>query len=243
MKAKKQFYEKVSTLFGVASLWFYMLASFLDSIVVQRVSTGFVLISLFWWYHDRGHKNNRLFDRFMVLFFLGFVFFTLAQFNIINSYSISFAIWGVCTCILMNSFFPNISFKKINAMINVMAAILLVFNIYLMYSAMLLLAPEFGGMEVFFLLIYGLILVVFITLGAFYYLLSGSDKSRILMICSVTYAFSMLLGGITYFYHDNSFLLVLTRVLFLAFLFSLYYYITYEEVPKFNLDNDGTPTL
>lgn len=223
---------------GVVSLWFYAFAIFVDSVVVSRVSTMVLLISYFWWYHDRDHKISKLFDRFIVVFSIGFIFFTLAQMSVLNTYWPAFLTWSASTLILLLSIFPNTNFKKVNAMIYALGAVLLVFNIYLMYSSMLILAPQFDGFEVFSLVLLGIIQVIFITIGALYFLLSGSDKSRLLMICAVTHSFSLLLGAITYFYQDNTFLNILTRVLFVAFLFSFYYYITYVEVPKYELDLD-----
>ncbi len=126
-----------------------------------------------------------------------------------------------------------------------MGAMLLVFNIYLMYSTMLIIAPMFKGFTVFILLLLGVLQVILITIGALYFLLSGSDKSRLLMICSVTHAFTMLLGSITYFYQQNIFLMVMTRVTFLSFLVAFYFYMIYEEVPRFriDLDDDGSSSV
>ena len=244
MKIHSSFYKKVSTLIGVASLWFYILSSFLDSFLIQRVSTAILLISMFWWYHDQEHRPSKLFDHFIITFVVGFVFFTLSQMEVIDTYWVAFLIWSISTGILTVSIFPNVDFRKLNRVVYILGAILLLFNMYLMYSAMLLLAPQFGGFEVFCIVALGIMQVVFITLSALYYLLSGSDKSRTMMICAVTHAFSLLLAGITFFYHENVFLTILTRMLFLSFLIAFYFYVTNVEVPKFNmdLDNDSSST-
>ena len=232
------FYSRVSTLAGIAGLWFYAFTSLLGSNLLERVGTITLLLSLIWWYYDTGHKRVRFFERFIVLLFLGYLFFTLAQTSILNSYAYAIVTWMIGALVLLFSVLPSINYRKVNTMIYVLCGLLLAFNLYLMYSSMTMLVEYFQGFEIFCLISYGFVLVVTITLAAMYYLLSGSEKSRLFMLCSVTYTFAMLLGGVNFFYHDSMFITILARALFLVFLLTLYYYVVGDSTPNFELDVD-----
>ncbi|MFD0861875.1 hypothetical protein ACFQ1M_06625 [Sungkyunkwania multivorans] len=218
----------------ISSLVFYVIASAMYDIFLIRLSRVILLPSIILWYLNREKLISWSFVSFLIFSLIGHCFLLALNLGLTDIFGWTVLFYSIGTISLLLSIVPYLDFSKLKSVANIFVMILVVFSVYLMYSTILSMSSRLLAIDIFFLVVYGISLVA-VGLGSImYYLLSGSNKSMLMLIGVVALILADLIGGIEMYYFSHFMLIVLTRAFYILALVALYYYAISIEVPKFD---------